>query len=203
MSCRDLVIVATQVANVASVRALLNRIGHSFSMSADPERVLDASHVILPGVGAFASAMEVLKERNLVRVLGQRLVANRPTLGICLGMQVMGLGSQESLDCPGLGFVDCVATRFQGAPTSVHMGWNRVEGPVSSRVIGSGYAYFSHSYSWKPNKECSRYAWSRYGQSFAAGFEQGNIVGCQFHPELSGAWGAGLVRRFLDLEVPC
>lgn len=193
----------TSVANLASVRACFDRLERSYVVSRCPSQVAEASHLIIPGVGALAPCVESLRAAGVAEMLRARLRSNRPTMGICLGMQLMGLGSQESPGISGLGLIERHARRFSDSCVVPQMGWNRVLAPRPSRVFRSGYAYFANSYRWDVGESPDEWAVSNYGGPFVAGFERGNIVGCQFHPELSGAWGMELIARFLELEAPC
>lgn len=197
-------IVATGVANLASVKSSLARIGVPYEHSCEANVIRDASHVIVPGVGSLASGVDALSKDVLSEVLLARLQGNRPTLGICLGMQLMGMGSDESLGVSALGFMSCHARRFAPSMISPHMGWNQVLANESHRVLFDGYAYFAHSYYWELGQSGLAWAKSCYGESsFISGFERGNIIGCQFHPELSGGYGRQVLQNFVDLEVSC
>lgn len=196
-------ILSTSVANLASVQACLARLKVSVTTTRCPVEVEQASHLIIPGVGALGPCVDLLDQLELREPIRARLADNRPTLGICLGMQLMGLGSEESPGARGLGFIERTALRFGPELVVPQMGWNRVSFPSGGRVIQPGYAYFANSYRWNPQEASERWALAEYGEPFVAGFERGNIIGCQFHPELSGAWGTALVERFLSLEVTC
>lgn len=201
---REVCIVATGVANLASVKACLSRLGVSYRQSKDSSFIEDASHVVLPGVGSMGAAGASMKQDGIDNAILQRLRSNRPTLGICLGMQLMGRGSQESPDVAGLRFLDCDAVSFPSTMIVPHMGWNRVQSQPHHRVLASGYAYFAHSYYWGVREHDPDWALADYGGlCFAAGFERGNIVACQFHPELSGDYGREIVERFLRIEERC
>lgn len=196
-------IVATNVANLASVHACVDRLGCESVVTQDPKTIESAAHVILPGVGAFGACVRFIDGRGLREALHARLSGDRPTLGICLGMQLLGAGSEESLSVRGLGFVPSRARRFPDSHVVPHMGWNQVRVPKQYRILDSGYAYFANSFRWPASDGDRDWALSDYAGTFVAGFERGNIVGCQFHPELSGSYGAGIIRRFLRLEASC
>jgi imidazoleglycerol phosphate synthase glutamine amidotransferase subunit HisH len=215
---------------VASVMASLGRVGARARISGAAADVEGAGLVLVPGVGAFAAAMGALREQGVDRVIAERVRAGRATLGICLGMQVMFEGSEESPGVEGLGVVEGRVERFgqesqisnlksqrggSGCPGQhpvvrvPQMGWNGVEvvgstgwseqHPVAreSRIIVSGAAYFANSYRVAEAPEGWRVAVAEHGGRFVAGMERGAVVLCQFHPELSGAWGLGLIRRWI------
>lgn len=193
--------IRTGVANLASVLAGLARAGAEASLVASADEVERASHVLLPGVGSFAPGMAALREAGLAGALRARIAAGRPTLAICLGLQMLAEGSEEAPGVPGLGVMRGVARRFSEEVTVPQLGWNLVEG--SGGLIESGYAYFANSYriveapdGWTP-------AWTDHGGRFCAGLQRGAVLACQFHPELSGPWGLGLLGRWLRTEAAC
>jgi imidazole glycerol phosphate synthase glutamine amidotransferase subunit len=196
------VIVRTGTANLASVRAGLSRVGAQAEVSDDPTRVEAADHVVLPGVGAFAAAMDVLRQKDMIPVLKERIDADRSTLAICLGLQLLGTGSEESPDTEGLGVVSQVASRFAGTVRVPQLGWNRVIPSPEARLLESGWAYFANSYRWTAAPTGWESARSDHGGPFVAAVERGPVLACQFHPELSGAWGQALLRRWLGVESP-
>ena len=194
----DPVIVATG-ANVASVAYALERLGAHAELTADPERIARASHVILPGVGAAAEAMRQLRAANLDRLIPS---LTQPVLGICLGLQLLCEGSDEGgTQC--LGILSGRARRLESAPGRAvpHMGWNTLTSSKPHRLlagIASGaYAYFVHSYVVPPGPATS--ATCDYGGAFTAAASRGNFHGVQFHPERSATVGARLLGNFLAL----
>lgn len=198
---RTVTVVRTSTANLASVLAGFERLGCRVRTTADPDRVALAGRVVLPGVGAFAAARRAIASHGLEDALRERIEGGRPTLGICLGMQLMAHGSSEAPGIPGLGVLDGVAERFDGGEEGwrvPQMGWNRVSPARGCTVVPPGYAYFANSYrlterpaGWEP-------VWCEYAGRFLAAVERGTVVGCQFHPELSGAYGASLLNRWLE-----
>lgn len=196
----DVVIVKTGLANIASVQSAFARLGLSSIVTQDAAAVRDAARVVLPGVGAFGPGMAVLREHGLDESLRERVGRDRATLAVCLGMQLLCADSEESPGVTGLGIVDASVRGFAGDDLIVpHMGWNRVESSAGSRLVRTGEAYFANSYridaddlrdrGWTP-------ALCGYGGSFVAAMERGNVLACQFHPELSGAWGLSLMARW-------
>jgi glutamine amidotransferase len=194
-------VVKLGIGNTASVMFALERLGAEAFLTDSPARVAEAERVILPGVGAAAYAMDVIRTRGLGGVLK---TFSRPLLGICLGQQVLFEASDEG-DAEGLARVPGRVTRMTPPQGEVlpHMGWSRVrrlkDNPLFEGVEDGAYFYFVHSY------ECPlgphAIASAAYGAPFAAAIAQGNVYGCQFHPERSGAAGARLLSNFLGL--PC
>jgi imidazole glycerol-phosphate synthase subunit HisH len=198
---RDIVIIASGGANIASLQFALERLEAQSEVSADPARIKRASHVILPGVGAAVDAMKRLRERRLHTLIP---TLEQPVLGICLGMQLLFETSEEGpADC--LGMIPGRAARFaaaQGLPVP-HMGWNTFNtlrpSPLLEGMNGGDYAYFVHSYALPLS--AATIASCEYGVPFSACVQWRNFFGAQFHPERSAAVGARLLRNFL--EVPC
>lgn len=199
----DVTVVATSVANIASVFAALRRSGARPVMSLDPAEVTRARRVVLPGVGAFGAAMEALRAGGLAEAIAARVEAGRPLLAICLGLQVLAQGSQESPGVTGLGVVPGTARRFGTGLRVPQLGWNRVQPVAGARVIEPGSAYFANSYRIESIPPGWSGATAEYGGPFVAALERGPVLACQFHPELSGAWGAALIRRWLEQEAAC
>lgn len=192
----EVVIVRTGTANLASVIAAFERLGEAARITDDPSEVADATRLVLPGVGTLAAAMASLRERRLVEVLRDRLRDGRPALAICLGLQLLCEGSAESPGERGLCIVPTFAERFTGVRTP-HMGWSRV-GAIGGTP--GGFAYFAHSYRLTdapPGWNVSR---ADHGGAFVGAMFRGAILACQFHPELSGAWGAALLRGWLSMK---
>jgi imidazole glycerol-phosphate synthase subunit HisH len=199
VSDREAVIIASGGANIASLQFALQRLDVRAQLSADPERIRAASHVILPGVGAAADAMSRLHHLNLHTVIpGLR----QPVLGICLGMQLLHEASDEgAVEC--LGIIPGRATRFAraGGRPVPHMGWNTLDlerdSALLEGVAAGEYAYFVHSYALATG--AATIASSRYGESFSACVQWRNFYGAQFHPERSATVGAKVLRNFLAL----
>ncbi|MBC5852170.1 imidazole glycerol phosphate synthase subunit HisH [Vibrio metschnikovii] len=198
------VIIDTGCANIASVRFAIQRLGYDVTLSRQPEVILAADKLFLPGVGTASEAMHNLKQRQLVELI-QRL--EQPVLGICLGMQLMGRRSQEhgqqaqqEVDCLGLVNGDVQRMQTEDLPLP-HMGWNTVTArqgnPLFAGIDPDEYFYFVHSFAIPVGDytiaECD------YGQPFSAAIQQGNYYGVQFHPERSSKVGAKLIDNFLKL----
>ena len=193
----QVLVIGTGVANTASVLAALKRVGADPRLSVDPAEVAAAERVVLPGVGSFASGMARLREAGLVEVLRARIRSDRATLGICLGLQLLGEGSEEAPGVAGLGVVPMRAERFPSDRVVPQLGWNGVRVAAGVGMLESGSAYFANSYRVVAPPPGWRVAWTDYGGAFAAAIERGAVLACQFHPELSGDWGLALLRRWL------
>ena len=193
----DPVVVPTGVANLASVLALCEGLGRRARLAATAREVEAASHVILPGVGAFGAAMETLDARGFSGALRARIAAGRPLLAVCVGMQVLLSGSEESPKARGLDIVPGRAERLPGRPRP-QLGWNRVAAPAGARLLDHGWACFAHSYALRQPPPGWLAATADYGGPFVAAIERGRCLATQFHPELSSAWGRALVARWLD-----
>lgn len=186
-------------ANLASLGFAFARLGLEIEVSNDPARLLQASHVVLPGVGAARNAMDRLEAHGLAAVLPTLKV---PVLGICLGMQLLFRHSAED-DTPCLGIIDADVARLPDMPDLPipHMGWNpldcRRESALTTEVASGSYAYFVHSFA-APIGPYTR-ATTDYGGPFSSIVEQGNFYGTQFHPERSAAVGARILDNFLRI----
>lgn len=192
------VVVATGTANTASVVAALRRLGVVPELSDQPDAVSAATHVVLPGVGAFAAARATLDERGLVPALVERVEADRPLLGICLGLQLLAEGSEESPGVEGLGLIPGTARHFPEGVSVPQLGWNRVTAGEGCRLLQDGYASYANSYRLTEAPPGWQVATTDHGGPFLAAIERGNILACQFHPEISGAWGQSLLARWLE-----
>lgn len=188
-------------ANLASVRFALQRLGCEPLLVRDADGLRGARRVILPGVGAAAPAMALLRERGLDVALRELRV---PLLGICLGMQLLYESSAEGdIDCLGLLEGRVARMAGNGEQRIPHMGWNRLE-PIRSSMLLDGIAtgsrvYFVHGFAAPVTADCT--AACAHGQRFAAVVERGQVFGAQFHPERSADAGARLLANFLAMEA--
>jgi imidazole glycerol phosphate synthase glutamine amidotransferase subunit len=198
----ELVIVPTGVANLASVKAAFRRLLVEPEVSAEPDRILAASHVMLPGVGAFGPAIAALRRSRADWAILERIARDRPLIAICVGHQLLFRESEESPGEPGLAVIDAVIRRFPDTVRVPQFGWNLVTPHPDSALVPEGHAYFANSY-----RALDAPGWTvstaEHGGPFVAAVERGSILGCQFHPELSGPWGQALLAAFLDLEGRC
>lgn len=195
--------------NLGSIKNMIVRAGGQAVISSLPSVILDATKIILPGVGSFDEGMKNLKSRGLLDVLNQAVLQDKkPVLGICLGAQLMTKGSEEGA-IPGLGWVDAETVRFQFDSTSgfkvPHMGWNLVEAqcpnPLFAGLEKSSRFYFVHSFHMRCSNPENILTKSHYGYEFASGITKDNVAGVQFHPEKSHRFGLQLMRNFVGLNV--
>jgi len=193
----DALVVRTGTANLASVVAGLERVGARPRVTQDADAVHGAPRVVLPGVGTLDAAMTSLRKGGLDEAVSRRVGEGRPTLAVCLGLQILASGSEESPDEEGLGILSGRVTRFAEGVRVPQLGWNRVEAGEGCRLIESGWAYFANSYKLDEVPAGWRGALSDHGGPFVAAIERGDVLACQFHPELSGAWGLALLERWL------
>lgn len=197
---RSLVIVDTQTSNLASLLAAFERLGWESTVTAEAQVVDEARVLVLPGVGSFGAGMQRLRECELIEPLRRRLAEEKPTLCICLGLQLLCTASEESPGVEGLGVIAAAVKRFAAELITPHMGWNRVtplEEGAKDALLSTGAAYFANSYRIVDPPAGWRCASTDYGGPFVSALERGPILACQFHPELSSAWGADLLRRWL------
>ncbi len=194
---REVCIVPTGTANVASVCAAFERLGTRPLLCDDPVQIARAARVVLPGVGAFAAAARRIDELGLRSVLLERVAEQRATLAICLGMQLFCARSDESPDAHGLAVVPDSIARFGDGLRVPQVGWNRVL-PVGSELLEPGYAYFVHSYRLAAMPPGWSGAMTDYGGEFVSALERGPVLACQFHPEISGDYGQALLGRWLQ-----
>lgn len=209
MTTREIPVVRTGTANLASVLAALTRLGVTPVVTSDAELVARAEACVLPGVGAFAAGMQGLRAQDgLCEALLERIQRGAPLLTICLGLALLGRSSEEDPEVPGLGALDFGSHRI---PTQVgderlrvpHLGWNRVVPDAGCELLAEGHAYFAHSYRVERVPEGWHAARTEYGGSFVCALERGPQLACQFHPELSGAFGKGLLQRWLERSRAC
>lgn len=190
-------VIGTGLANTASVLAALGRAGADAALTVSPVDAYDAAAVVVPGVGGFGAGIDALRSAGLLAPLRRRIDERRPTLAICLGLQLLASSSDESPGVTGLGVLDAHVERFRAGRVP-HMGWNNVEPGAGSTLVEPGFAYFAHSFRLAGAPPGWSAAWSAHEGAFVAAIEHGPVLACQFHPELSGRWGAALLARWLD-----
>jgi glutamine amidotransferase len=185
--------------NLRSAQRALERVGADVTVTADPSAAVEADGLVVPGVGAFAACMAGLAEVDAKRVVDERVAADRPVLGICVGMQVLfERGIEHGVDSEGLGVLPGRVERL-AAPILPHMGWNTVSAPDGSRLFAGLDAdtrfYFVHSYAVHDTDGLVTTA--EHGEPFVAAVERGPVSATQFHPEKSGDAGAALLENWL------
>lgn len=191
--------------NLGSILNMFKRIGVAAEITGDPTRVAQARKILLPGVGAFDTAVARIDQSGLRAVLDHKARLERvPVLGICLGMQLMTRGSEEGQQ-PGLGWVDATTHRFPPAAglKVPHMGWNVVEPTRSSPLLAGMPAeprfYFVHSFYVHVRDAADSLLRARHGLVFDAAVSHGNVHGAQFHPEKSHKFGMRFLANFAAL----
>ncbi|MCI9149426.1 MAG: imidazole glycerol phosphate synthase subunit HisH [Lachnospiraceae bacterium] len=188
--------------NLKSVRKAFSHLGVESIVTRDRKQILKADHVVLPGVGAFGTAMEQLRRYELDRVIREVTAKGTPFLGICLGLQLLFAGSQENQGVEGLGLLEGEILRIpdQEGLKIPHIGWNSLklshEGRLFAGMKGQPYVYFVHSYYLKAADEAIVKASTHYGVPIHASVEAGNIFACQFHPEKSSDAGLQILGAF-------
>jgi glutamine amidotransferase len=186
--------------NLASVKKAVDWLGCECAVTSDPAQVEAAAKIILPGVGHFASTA-ALDRSGLRDAIGAALERDVPFLGICVGMQWMLEGSQESPETTGLGLIRGECERFPGEVKSPHVGWNSLEVAETSQLFrgveASPFVYFTHSFR-VPLTETT-VACCEYGGKFSAAVERDRVFGVQFHPEKSGEVGLKVLGNFCAL----
>lgn len=192
--------------NIKSVEKAVELLGEKAVVSSDPETIIKADKVILPGVGSFGTAMENLRKLGLEEAIGEVVKNNTPFLGICLGLQMMFDSSEESPGVKGLSLLKGKIVKIPPADglKIPHMGWNSLSFPKKSRLFGhferSPYVYFVHSYYLQAENFEDVSAVTEYGVNIHAAVEHGNVFGCQFHPEKSSAAGLSILKKFIGLD---
>lgn len=195
-------IVQTGVANTASVTAALRRGGAEVVTVERAAAIDELGRIVVPGVGAFGAGMAALDDLGVVGALIDRIEANRPTLCVCLGMQLLFASSDESPGVDGLGVCSGHVGAFPDGVTTPQFGWNRVEAEPTMSHLEAGYAYFANSYRVPEAPDGWDVATTDHGGRFVAAMERGPVLACQFHPELSGAYGQGIIDRWLAGVAP-
>jgi glutamine amidotransferase len=196
-------IIDYKIGNNMAVHNMLQRLGFESLITSCKKDIESSTHIILPGNGAFDSCMQNLRDSDLIPVLEEQVFhRNVPLLGICVGAQILGLGSEEGKES-GLGWINMSVHRFPGLQglRVPHMGWNHVLPAQSDHYLTEGMSaetrfYFVHSYYMVPQNPADVLLQATYGFGFAAGVANGNIAGVQFHPEKSHRFGKKLLNSF-------
>ena len=195
-------IVDYDAGNTLSVSRALEKVGARVDLTSDPERVGVADAVVLPGVGAFGDCMRKLRERGMDGACGEAFRSGKPFLGVCVALQVIFEGSEESPGVEGLGLLPGDVVRFGGDGLKVpHMGWNDLsvvrDHPVLDGLDGEAF-YFVHSYFPVPEERRDLIGETDYGTRFCSVAGRENLVAVQFHPEKSSRAGLRLYENFLS-----
>ena len=202
------VVVDYGVGNLGAIPNMLDRLEAHATVTSDPAVIAQADRIILPGVGNFGAGMANLHARGLIPVLEDRIVrASVPTLGVCLGMQLLFEGSEEAAQ-PGLGWLRGRVVRFRSTGADreqpiPHMGWAELDMKRPTPLLGdlrdTPRFYFAHSYHPEPADPEDVIATASYRYPFAAVVQRANIHGAQFHPEKSHRFGLQLLKNFIQI----
>lgn len=214
----EIIVVDYHKGNLLSVERGIAAAGGRVRVSDRPEDIASAAAIVLPGVGAFADAMDYMDESGQSAALRQAIAEGKPFLGICLGMQLLfargSEGAVEGRDADGfrqgLGVFDGECVRMPECGLKIpHVGWDQTlevtagDGspacPLFEGVPNAGNYYFTHSYIVRPSDESVVAAWTDYGARFASAVWRDNVFGCQFHPEKSSAKGLQILANFVDI----
>jgi glutamine amidotransferase len=187
--------------NIRNVVNALNKLGYQVNLTSNPDEVLSADIVILPGVGAAGDTVSSLKKLNLVEPVRRVIAENRPFMGICIGLQVLFTETEEDMGQKCLDVFPGVVTRFPEGRKIPHMGWNQVkqkiDHPVFEGIPDNANFYFVHSYYVNPEDKSLIAGTTEYGVVFCSIIAAGNVIGTQFHPEKSGDVGLRIYDNFL------
>jgi glutamine amidotransferase len=191
--------------NLGSIKNMFKRIGVPAEITGDAQVLARATKILLPGVGAFDSAMKRINSGGLRAVLDHKALQERiPIMGICLGMQLLTRASEEG-SLAGLGWIPAVTRRFPQLPglKVPHMGWNAVsavrDSPLTAGLPAESRYYFVHSYYVQADEDADAVLKTQYGVTFDAVIARDNLYGAQFHPEKSHRYGMGFLRNFAGL----
>jgi imidazole glycerol-phosphate synthase subunit HisH len=186
--------------NLRSVQKAFEYLGFDAVVTDEKQRLMDASHIVLPGVGAFADAAENIECSGIRDAIMSEVRKGKPFLGICLGMQLLFERSYENGVYEGLGLVPGEVVLFKVKGLKVpHMGWNNLAVRENPLVSGAPYVYFVHSYYASGVPEPYIIAEADYGDRFTAAVRKDNIFGFQFHPEKSGDAGLAMLKNFGEM----
>jgi len=191
--------------NIKSVEKAISSLGHTAKITRDSKEILSASHVILPGVGAFGEAMNKLSEYELIPVIHDVIRAGTPFLGICLGQQLLFDSSEESPEGKGLGLIPGRIVRLPESGLKIpQIGWNSLDFPKAGRLFNGidegSFVYFVHSYYLDTKDNPYVTATCDYGATVGASVEKDNIFACQFHPEKSSDIGLKILSNFIQIK---
>ena len=195
------------VGNLFSLSSSLKAVGAKAIITGNAEEIKKADKLILPGVGAFGYAAEKLRKNGLDKIIFQEAKNGKPLMGICLGMQLLFDKSFEYGEHTGLGLIPGEVIPMEGSiPVNLkipHIGWNSLKfkkaSPIFKYIKNGDFVYFVHSF-YAENCAESLIASSEYGKEITAAVQNGNVYGCQFHPEKSGTVGLKILKAFCETE---
>ncbi len=202
MSGPRIAVVDYGIGNLRSAEKALQHLGADAALTSDVGAIARADAVVLPGVGAFGACMQTLRANGLEDATRAAATDGRPFLGICIGMQMLFDGSDETPEVTGLGVVSGRVTLLPRTVRLPQMGWNTLAVTPGSRLAADlpdpAWLYFVHSYAAEPADDRVVAAWCEYGRRFAAAIEVGPVWATQFHPEKSGAVGMRMLGNFVN-----
>ena len=202
---KEVILIDAGTGNLRSVQKALESIGANVLRTDDPNKVLTAKQVVLPGVGAFGDFMSGLRTRGLETVIKDVVSRGVPLLGICVGMQALFEIGEEMGEHVGLGLLPGRVARFDESLSVKipHTGWNKLEmkkdALLFNQINAGAYVYFNHSYYCQPSNSSDVTATTDYGLQYACAVQHENIFGVQFHPEKSHKYGMKLLKNFSEI----
>jgi len=200
----EIILIDAGTGNLRSVQKALENVGATVTRTDDPQAVLSASKIVLPGVGAFGDFMAGLRAKGLEGAVKEVVARGVPLLGICVGMQALFDVGEEMGQHAGLGLLRGRVLRFaENLSVKIpHTGWNQLEArqgaPLFNQIKAGAYVYFNHSYYCQPEDLSDISAEVDYGIRYACAVQRGNIFGAQFHPEKSQAVGLQILKNFVE-----
>ena len=200
-----IVIVNYGSGNLRSVQKGFEKVGAAAEISENPQAVANATHLVVPGVGAFSECMRNLTRLHLLKPIYEAICSGKPYLGICLGLQILFTEGEEFGSHPGMDIIKGKVVRFPTGPFKVpHMGWNQIQieqnSPILQGIPNQSHFYFVHSYYGLPDQPDCIAAVTEHGIRFPSAIARNNIFACQFHPEKSQAVGLKLLSNFVKMR---
>jgi len=193
-----------KLGNLRSVEKAFQSLGFEARISPDPADIAGASHLVLPGDGAFGKSMQHIRELGFEKPVRDFIASGRPFLGICVGFQLLFDTSEEMGDHQGLGLLPGKVVKFPAGRKIPHMGWNQLRwtrpSPLNEGVPDGAFCYFVHSYYAVPGDSRDTLGLTEYGLEFASVMERGNMFAVQFHPEKSQEAGLRMLKNFAELQ---